>query len=38
MGPKRWLLLMEGKHHDKKLRYSRKGRKRYNWRNDYENY
>lgn len=38
MGPKRLLLLIEGKHYDKKPYYSRKGRKRFNWRNVNENY
>jgi hypothetical protein len=33
-GPKRWLLMMEGKHYDKKPRYTRKGRNRFNWRNE----
>ena len=37
MGPKRWLILMEGKHHDKKPKYTRKGRNRFNWRySEYE--
>lgn len=32
IGPKRWLQIVEGKFHDKKPKYTRKGRKRYNWK------